>query len=221
LLAISQQVRFTQGRMRLPVCLIVMSKICVDLLDRKSADNKRTRNAPQIHEFREETQYVHRFAAATGARLGGLKKLTVDCLKTDDKGRLMIRLNEKGGKERWVRVLEHERDFVISVIEDARQRNELRSDCCKKVFPERLIPKREPLHQHRREYARELYDEVIHNQEHLIIDRGLYRCRGKRYGEVYDRTALAIVSHNLGHGQPDVAPHEIQRLDVVVLNYMK
>jgi len=61
----------------------------------------------------------------------------------------------------------------------------------------------------------------MHNQEHIIIDRGLYRCRGERYGEVYDRTALAIVSHNLGHGQPDEEPHLVERVDAVVLNYMK
>jgi len=198
-----------------------VKEFCVDLPDRKSADNKRTRNAPQIHEFREETQYIHRFAAATGARRGGLQRLTTDCLKVDDNGRLLIHLQEKGGKERWARVLERDRDYVISVIEAAKERNELRRDHCKKVFPDRIIPTREPLHQHRREYARQLYDEVMHNQEHLIVDRGLYHCRGKRYGEVYDRTALAIVSYNLGHGQPDVEPHLIERVDVVVLNYMK
>ena len=192
----------------------------VDLPERKSADYKRNRNAPEIDKFRPETQYIHRFAAATGARLGGLQELTVDCLKTDENGRLLIRLKEKGGKERWARVLEHERKFVMSVVEDARRCNEPRSDGCKKVFPDHLIPKKEPLHQHRREYAKALYGEVIRNKEHLIADRGLYRCRGKRYGEVYDRTALAIVSHNLGHGQTGTPPHLIKRVDVVVLNYM-
>lgn len=192
----------------------------VDLPGRKSADYKRSRNAPEINEFRPETQYIHRFAAATSARLGGLQELTVDCLKTDEYGRMLIRLLEKGGKERWARVLEHERDFVVSVIEEARQRNELRRDGCRKVFPDNIIPDREPMHQHRKEYAKALYAEVLRNKEHLIVDRGLYRCRGKRYGEVYDRTALAIVSHNLGHGQTGTPPHLIKRVDVVVLNYM-
>ena len=193
----------------------------VSLPKRMNEDIKRTRNAPQIHEFREETQYVHRFAAATGARRSGLRRLKTDCLKVDDDGRLLIHLEEKGGKERWARVLERDRDFVISVIEAAKERNELRRDHCKKLFPGRIIPARESLHQHRREYARELYDEIMRNDEHLIVDRGLYCCRGKRYGEVYDRTALAIVSYHLGHGQPDVEPHLVERVSVVVLNYLR
>lgn len=191
----------------------------VELPKRSSLAAKRNRNAPQIEEFRKETQYIHRFAVATGARRCGLKRLTDDCLRSDENGNLFIYLDEKGGKKRWARVLEGEKSFVISVVEAAKQANSKRSDGCRKVFPDRIIPEREPLHQHRRDYAKRLYDEVIHNNEHLIADRGLYHCRGKRYGEVYNRTALAIVSYNLGHGQPDDEPHEVERVGVVVNHY--
>jgi len=191
----------------------------VELPKRSSLAAKRNRNAPPIEDFRKETQYIHRFAVATGARRCGLKRLTDDCLKVDEHGRLLIFLDEKGGKTRWARVLKDEQDFVISVIEAAKQANALRSDGCRKVFPDKIIPEREPLHQHRRDYAKRLYAEVIQDGEHLIADRGLYRCRGKRYGEVYNRTALAIVSYNLGHGQPDDLPHEVERVGVVVSHY--
>lgn len=191
----------------------------VDLPPRKSSEAKRNRNAPPIEDFRKETQYIHRFTVATGARRCELKKLTVDCLK-EENGKLLIFLDGKGGKKRWARVLEHERDFVRSVIESAKHSNYLRSDGCKKVFPDRLIPEKEPLHQHRKDYAHLLYDEVLRNGEHLIVDRGLYRCRGKNYGKVYNRTALSIVSKNLGHGQDHELPHEVKRVGVVVNHYM-
>ena len=191
----------------------------VDLPARKSSEAKRTRNAPKIEGFRSDKQYIHRFAVATGARRGGLENLRVDDLIVDCNGHLLIYLDEKGGKKRWARVLEHEREFVLSVIEDAKKNNALRADGCKKVFPDSVIPEDEPLHQHRRDYAKALYEEVTNLSEHKIVDRGLYRCRGERYGQVYDRTALAIVSFNLGHGQPDDLPHEVERVGVVVLHY--
>lgn len=192
----------------------------VDLPTRKSSEIKRTRSAPNIEEFRRDTQYIHRFAAATGARRIELKRLKEGCLKVDNQGKLRILLDGKGGKTRWARVLEHERDFVISVVESAQKGNLMRADGCKRIFPDRIIPEKEPLHQHRKEYAKALYDEVIENREHEILDRGLYHCRGERYGKVFNRTALAIVSYHLGHGQPDDLPHEVERISVVVLHYL-
>lgn len=191
------------------------------MIPRVRRDNiKRTRKAPKAEDFSEKTKDIHRFAVATGARRGGLNKLTTDCLREGADGRLYIYLDEKGGKKRWARVLAGEEDFVRSVIREAEERNYKRGDGCKKVFPDRMVPKNEPLHQHRHEYAHRLYDEVMRNGEHEIADRGMYYCRGSRKGEVFNRTALAIVSFNLGHGQPDEIPHEVRRVGVVVNNYL-
>lgn len=195
----------------------------VELPKRLSKDFMRTRNAPDISEFKEETRYIHKFAEYTGARRGGLERLTTDCLSRDSDGRLLIRLHEKGGKIRLARVAGGKvgEKYVTDVIEKAKERNSMRGDGCKKVFPDNMIPEYEPLHQHRRTYAKTLYKEVIKSGEHKIADRGLYRCRRERYGEVYDRTALAIVSYNLGHGQPHELPHEVERVGVVVTNYLR
>ncbi len=183
-------------------------------------DIKRTRNAPCAAKVSGKTKTIHEFAAATGARRGGLLSLTTDCLREGKDGHLEIFLDEKGGKTRWARVLDDKADFVRSVVEEAKRRNALRGDGCKRVFPKKSVPKKEALHQHRHEYARALYDEIQRLGENKIADRGLYRCRGSRYGDVFDRTTLAIVSYNLGHGQPDELPHEVKRVGVVVNNYL-
>ena len=186
-----------------------------------SRDNiTRTRTAPKAKDFTGKTKDIHRFAAATGARRGGLIGLKTDCLREGADGHLYIHLREKGGKVRWARVLAGEEDFVRSVIKEAEARNAKRGDGCKKVFPDKIIPKKEALHQHRHEYACRLYDEIIHNGEHEIADRGMYYCRGSRKGEVFNRTALAIVSLNLGHGQPYELPHQVRRVGVVVNHYL-
>ena len=182
-------------------------------------DIKRTRNVDSS-SFSPETQDIHDFASATGARREGLRNLRTDCLRETDSGNLEIYLDEKGGKARWARVVAGKKEFVRSIVNAAKERNFLRGDGCMKVFPDNVIPSKEALHQHRHEYAKSLYDEVMRSGEYKIADRPLYRCRGSRLGQVFNRTALAIVSLNLGHGQPGELPHEVKRVGVVVNNYL-
>lgn len=65
------------------------------------------------------------------------------------------------------------------------------------------IPKYAPIHEWRAAYARTLYAGLARAVAD-IPPKERYICRAERAGIVYDKKAMAVVSHMLGHARLDV-----------------
>lgn len=65
------------------------------------------------------------------------------------------------------------------------------------------IPKYAPIHEYRAEFSRSMYDTIARDTA-ALPEKEIYRARGDKLGEVYDRKALMAVSKALGHNRLDV-----------------
>ena len=107
----------------------------------------------------------------------------------------------KGGKERTaiIQGTAEEIEAVVRKFKDAGKGH---------VWPAG-IPRDVPVHRYRAEYAERTYKSVARPIEGLKREEK-YFCRNDMAGIVYDRTALAYVSKQLGHS----------RVSVVAVNYL-
>jgi len=84
----------------------------------RRADIKRSRNEVKSDaRFKgERYERVREFARGIGARNDGLRKLRACDIRERKRGGYEIFLREKGGKERWARVLPDYKEIVLSVL---------------------------------------------------------------------------------------------------------
>ena len=99
----------------------------------------------------------------------------------------------KGGKKRIAEIAGTDEDIkrVVEIFRTAGSN---------KVFE--TIPhsgyQAAPIHRYRSDYARAIYRKYARPIS-AVPAKQLYRCRGLRYGDEFDKHALAIVNRNLGH----------------------
>ena len=112
----------------------------------------------------------------------------------------------KGGKKRIAEIAGTDEE-VKRVVEIFRAAG------CNKVFE--TIPhsgyQAAPIHRYRSDYARAIYRKYARPISDVPAKQ-LYRCRGLRYGDTFDKRALAIVNRNLGHSG--------NRFSLAVNNYL-
>lgn len=164
----------------------------------------RSRNISNDTINNAKQERIKEFCRATGARRGGLIKLTVNDLREREDGNLEIHLIEKNKMERWALVDPQKKDFVKEVFRDSKgyQTNgEIR------LFDKREISNVRELHSCRCDYAISLYK---HFEKEGYANNLLYHCRKDKIGITYNKGILKEVSENLGH----------HRLDVVVSHYL-
>ena len=151
----------------------------------------------------ERYENVREFARGVGARIGELKKLRVTDIRPCEGGGYEVYLDGKGGKIRWARVLPEYEEIVLERFDRARERAERA-----KLFSKGELDHHVDVHACRGEYVRASYDRY---EREGYASGKLYVCENERYGDVYDKGVLMMVSHDLGHN----------RCDVVVSHYMK
>lgn len=178
--------------------------------------------------YSEDGKYRDIFiiARATGARRKDLTNLKSESLKEID-GRYYIFFEQsKGGRERVSPIRDEYLEDVKTIFKNARNHN------LKKIFDK--IPTKIDVHSYRREYAQNLYKDIIKNPQLKAIYLQQYPKRkelkcykrkdGTKYyqeiktktykdrqGNIYDRDVLYIISQSLGHN----------RIEVSVTHYVK
>lgn len=111
----------------------------------------------------------------------------------NEQGQVIVHVTcGKGGKKRDITAL-NEEPLWIAAKAVAEGRDTLIGH----------IPKYAPIHEYRAEFARELYARVARPIENIPKDRQ-YICRGDRFGAIYDKDAMWVVSKALGHNRLDV-----------------
>ena len=134
------------------------------------------------------------FCNGTGLRRAELNHVRGDQFGIDEKGNYIIRIVDnqaKGGKERIVHVLDNS--------EKVRELCERAGHNC--VFDK--IPQSMDVHYYRGRYATNRYNSLARPINEIPPNERYY-CRGDRKGEVYDRVAMWIVTHDLGHNRLNV-----------------
>lgn len=163
-------------------------------LPRRSRENITRSRLDRAHD-REFSERNHRelirFCKATGLRRHELSQLQGKDICARPDGTVTVHVVQgKGGRERFARVVDRERDFVASL----RDRDRLFEH----------IPNRADIHSYRRDYAVEKY------RDHERAGYGTgdtYRCRD---GREFDRGILRELTQDLGH----------DRIEIAVSNYL-
>ncbi|MGI5977383.1 MAG: site-specific integrase [Candidatus Limivicinus sp.] len=184
---------------------------------RKRDDIKRNRGDysafSQNHFSEEKNKDFVLICKSTGARrhdLVPLNKYHPGVLGTDltflsGKPAVCFR-HGKGGKARIAEIAGTDED-VKRVVEIFRAAGS------NKVFD--TIPhsgyQAAPIHRYRSDYARTIYRKYARPIS-AVPAKQLYCCRGLRYGDTFDKRALAIVNRNLGHSG--------NRFSLAVNNYL-
>ena len=136
-----------------------------------------------------------RFTSATGLRRSEMTKITADDLFfRDGKAFLNVTKGTKGGKARTVEIMgasEQETEDIIKFIQSKKGR----------LFPK--LHSNYDNHRYRGTYAMRLYMRYARKEKDILrVDR--YVMRKDRAGEVFDKSAMRMVTKNLGHNRIDV-----------------
>lgn len=159
-------------------------------------------------------------AKATGGRRGDLQRLTTSCFERNHQGIITgVRfIGSKGGRDRWSPILPKYQKAVTEYVNKLEREN--------KTFAFNGINKNANIHAYRREYARELYNEVSNNPDYKTRLINEYNERGFEYKGRYDingdyksndgvltanRGDLFVVSQALGHNRTDVVANHYLR----------
>jgi hypothetical protein len=146
---------------------------------------------------------------ACGARRGGLMALAPDDLHQQTDGHYVVRLTEKGGKERLAPVLPCYETEVREIFSRYTAAGGVVAGGKQRLLTLTAMPKDMALHRYRAEYAQSLYA-LYESQGKASGER--YYCRNDRKGSTYDKGLLSLVSLALGHGR--------KRYGVVVSHYL-
>lgn len=153
-------------------------------------------------------EQLRKFSRATGLRKTEIKTLTPEQIIIKENGEININIKSKrsyqtmtkGGRGRVVTMIQEKYYTSIKELKE-KSTEEVFSNATDNDF------NKAGLHQCRREYAQELYNNLTENNTHEIN----YYPRGLHAGEGYNREALKEVSEQLGH----------TRINVVIQSYFK
>ena len=144
------------------------------------------------------------FCKATGARRGGVLRVTKKDIRQKEDGTYEIFLREKNGMSGYRQVLPEFQEEVLRIINESP--GYLLPDGENRVFRKNMLPTE--LHSNRAFYASKLYDYYEGLGTYTTGEK--YYCRKDMKGIVFDKGILKAVSEQLFH----------HRLDVVVTNYL-
>lgn len=177
----------------------------VTLPSRRRSDITRSRATTKTDaHFSERTHAdIVVFAKGTGLRRAELARIrgSALCYRA---GRPFLHVTEgtKGGRERYSPIIGPHTDQIVAL--------------CRQAGTERVwgrVPSDMDVHGYRAQYASDLYQQHARPLDELTHAER-YFCRGDRRGHVYDRRAMMIASHALGHNRLDVvAGHYLWQLD--------
>lgn len=181
--------------------------------DVKRSRNNSNKNNPNFNEKLNES--LVSLSKGTGGRREDLSKLTPQSFFEKNGNLYVSFVGSKGGKDRVSIVREEHRESIQNRI-DSTQKNEL-------LFER--IHKHADIHSYRREYAQELYKDIIQNKNNIkkeLIE--IYGNRNERSikSEYYKtksednffsgkRDDIYLITKSLGH----------ERLDVAVNSYLR
>lgn len=159
-------------------------------IKRSRFDVKSDRHISEATESR-----LARFTSATGLRRSEMLKITSDDLFFENgKAYFNVTKGTKGGKARIVEIMgasEEETKNIVEFIQSKKGR----------LFPK--LHSNYDNHRYRGAYAMRLYMHYARKEKDIPrADR--YVMRKDRAGEVYDKSAMKMVTKNLGHNRIDV-----------------
>lgn len=177
----------------------------VETAPRTRATTTRSRRPVQMDKHFSETKNADlvSFCRSTGLRRCELKAIHGNQLRIID-GSVYIKIignQGKGGKERLVPVIGNI-DLVVRLMTAAGDN---------KVFGK--IHSAADIHGYRADYAASLYkqyarplavcksDQFYNSTRHRMDRNSVYYCRRDQCGKWYDKKAMLIVSHSLGHNR--------------------
>lgn len=139
------------------------------------------------------------FCKHTGLRRRELENIKGDCLSYKD-GQAYIHVqNGKGGRERYVPILNNNQR-VIDQIEATRAEERVWG----------RVHAHADIHGYRAEYANAMYEQLARDVRELPFDE-VYHCKADKAGVWYDKQAMQEVSEALGHS----------RIDVIAQSYLR
>lgn len=171
----------------------------LNLPKRERASVSRSRYAAvrdrQMSLHKEENKQLIEFCRSTGLRRRELEQLHGDALLHGTDGQWYVHVtNGKGGKERDV--------LVIGTNKQIRAVCDRMEQAGSNLVFQHVHTKLD-VHYYRSIYACDLYRSIARDPADLPT-KEKYICRKDKAGIVYDRQAMSVVSHMLGHNRIDV-----------------
>lgn len=157
------------------------------------ADIKRSRGKVEMdkHFSLVRNKDLIDFCNGTGLRRREVEHVTGNNLKYIN-GKYYVEVtNGKGGKHRLAEIIGN-KERIIEMFHEAKDN---------KIF-ERVNCKAD-IHGYRANYAKELYNQYARPISEIPSNEK-YCCRADKKGVIYDKSAMLIVSRNLGHNRIDV-----------------
>lgn len=165
--------------------------------ERERSGIKRSRYdvASDRHISEATESRLARFTSATGLRRSEMLKITSDDLFFENgKAYLNVTRGTKGGKARVVEIMGVSEDDTKNIVEFIQSKKG-------RLFPK--LHSNYDNHRYRGAYAMRLYMHYARKEKDIPrADR--YVMRKDRAGEVYDKSAMKMVTKNLGHNRIDV-----------------
>lgn len=165
----------------------------INVPERKRANIKRSRNACQHdrHISEEKNKDIIDYCKGTGLRRHELAAIKPEHIRSYKGKVYVIVMKGKGGKKRFVEVLDEYKDHVTK---------------CHQVETNRVfqnIPQNIDIHSYRAWFACQWYKKLERPLDQLTVKQKYY-CRGDKKKVVYDKKAMVKVSKLLGHNRKNV-----------------
>lgn len=147
---------YTAKMERSALGMLYGKRVDIDMPKRDNKNIVRSRNETENDKHYSRTgkyRDVFSFALGTGCRRCDLENLNVNCLVEKD-GHLYIKiLGSKGGRDRLSPVRGEYKEEIKNIVAERKEKGEI------KIFNK--IPSRIDIHSLRREYAKNLYKDIV------------------------------------------------------------